>query len=106
MRALGRPNREQIVTVRPENLTTLEAIDLANGNLLAGYLKQGATALATRHTRSQELIQEVFLRLLSRPATPAEIAVLSEVSGSTPTAQGVEDVLWSILLLPEFQFVR
>jgi len=106
MRALGRPNREQIVTVRPENLTTLEAIDLANGNLLAGYLKQGATALATRHTRIQELIQEVFLRLLSRPATPAEIAVLSEVSGSTPTAQGVEDVLWSILLLPEFQFVR
>lgn len=106
MRALGRPNREQIVTVRPENLTTLEAIDLANGNLLAGYLKQGAASLATKHPRSQDLVEEVFLRLLSRPATPAETAVLSEVTGLAPTAQGVEDMLWSILLLPEFQFVR
>ena len=106
MRALGRPNREQIVTVRPENLTTLEAIDLANGNLLAGYLKQGATSLATRHARSQDLIQEIFLRLLSRPASPAETAVLTDLTGPTPTAQGVEDILWSIMLLPEFQFVR
>ena len=106
MRALGRPNREQIVTVRPENLTTLEAIDLANGNLLAGYLKQGAATLATKHTRSQDLIQELFLRLLSRPATQAETGVLSEIIGSTPTPQAVEDALWSVLLLPEFQFVR
>src|SRR4029453_13612357 len=34
MRSLGRPNREQVVTVRPEQLTTLQALDLANGQIL------------------------------------------------------------------------
>ena len=42
MRALGRPNRDQIVTSRPSELTTLEAIDLANGQALANALKSGA----------------------------------------------------------------
>jgi hypothetical protein len=42
MRSLGRPNRDQIVTMRPTDLTTLEAIDLANGPLLAEAIEQGA----------------------------------------------------------------
>ena len=42
MRALGRPHREQIVSVRPAELSTLEAIDLNNGQLLATRLEQGA----------------------------------------------------------------
>src|SRR5262249_19711468 len=31
MRSLGRPNREQVVTTRPEDLSTLQALDLTNG---------------------------------------------------------------------------
>ena len=38
MRTLGRPNRDQIVSMRPNELTTLEAIDLANGEVLADAL--------------------------------------------------------------------
>ena len=34
MRALGRPNRDQIVSMRPSDLTTLEAISLANGETI------------------------------------------------------------------------
>lgn len=105
-RALGRPNREQIVTVRPENLTTLEAIDLANGNVLAGYLKAGAAKLVTQFPNADDLIKGVFTQALSRPPTDAERAVLNDVLGAKPTAQNVEDLLWSLLLLPEFQFVR
>ena len=105
-RALGRPNREQIVTVRPENLTTLEAIDLANGNILAGYLKAGATKLISQHPQPDDLISTVFTQSLSRSPTENERTVLREVLGPKPTAQNVEDMLWSLLLLPEFQFVR
>ena len=36
MRALGRPIRDQVVTTRPESFTTLEALDLTNGAILAG----------------------------------------------------------------------
>jgi hypothetical protein len=106
LRSLGRPNREQIVTVRPDNLTTLEAIDLANGSILAGYLKQGAATLAAKQPKSDLLVQDVFTRLLSRSPTRAEAAVMLELVGDQASAQGVEDMLWSVLLLPEFQFVR
>lgn len=106
-RALGRPNREQIVTVRPENLTTLEAIDLANGSVLAGLLKRGAGSLLKEHPGNAEaLTKTVFRTALTREPTAEEIAVLTEMVGSQPTPQGMEDLLWAVLLLPEFQFVR
>ncbi|MCA9023074.1 MAG: hypothetical protein KDA74_23155, partial [Planctomycetaceae bacterium] len=35
MKSLGRPMREQIVSMRPSQLTTLEAIDLSNEASLA-----------------------------------------------------------------------
>ena len=38
MRSLGRPNREQVVTTRPEDLSTLQALDLTNGPTMANLL--------------------------------------------------------------------
>ena len=43
--ALGRPNRDQIVSDRPASVTTLEAIHLANGPRLARMLRSGAEKL-------------------------------------------------------------
>ena len=45
MRSLGRPNREQVVSVRPEELSTLQALDLANGDLISSMLSKGAANL-------------------------------------------------------------
>jgi hypothetical protein len=106
MRALGRPNREQIVSMRPDNVTTLEAIDLANGNQLAQLLKRGATTLASNNPNTASLIDDLFLRALTRPPAPAEKSALLAAIGPQASPQSVEDLLWMILLLPEFQFVR
>jgi hypothetical protein len=106
MRALGRPNREQIVSMRPDNITTLEAIDLANGEQLAGLLKKGAASLAGLRKPTPELIDQVFLRALGRRATAAEKSGLGGALGTQPTPQAIEDLLWMVILLPEFQFVR
>lgn len=107
MRALGRPHREQIVSVRPTELTTLEAIDLNNGQILANYLQQGGRNLAGRPWQStDELIEWLFRFALSRPPTTEELATAREAVGDKITAQGVEDLLWCIAMLPEFQFVR
>jgi hypothetical protein len=107
MRALGRPNREQIVSMRPDNLTTLEAIDLANGNILAGLLKQGAAGIFQNWKGTpQELATDLCRRALTRSPTKEEADLLTSTLGPRPTAQAVEDVLWMILMLPEFQFVR
>ncbi len=45
MRSLGRPNREQVVTTRSDVLTTLEALDLSNGQYFNELLSQGAASL-------------------------------------------------------------
>jgi hypothetical protein len=106
-RALGRPNREQIVSMRPENLTTLEAIDLANGDILAGLLKKGAAHLLTNQKGSPaDLAATLFRRALTRDPSPGESAMLTATIGDKPTAQSLEDALWLLLMLPEFQFVR
>jgi len=106
MRALGRPNREQIVSMRPDNITTLEAIDLANGEQLAAYLKPGAERLMAGDHFANSLVETVYMRALSRRPSPSEARGLSAMLGANPTPQAVEDLLWMVLLLPEFQFVR
>ena len=106
-RALGRPNREQIVSMRPENLTTLEAIDLANGDILAGLLRKGAQGLlASGKGTAAELAGDLCQRALSRPPSAEESALLVSTLGDKLTQQSIEDALWILLMLPEFQFVR
>ncbi|MFN0125892.1 MAG: DUF1549 domain-containing protein [Verrucomicrobiales bacterium] len=105
MRALGRPNREQIVSMRPNDLTTLEAIDLSNGQILADLLARGAQRLASLPwADGQALVRHVYLSTLSRPPSPQELALLSPTLAPPVAAQAVEDVLWAICMTPEFQF--
>ena len=106
MRALGRPNREQIVSMRPDNITTLEAIDLANGDLLAGLLTQGANKLTATAPSPASLVDDLYLRVLGRAPSAEEKAGLVATLGTKPSPQAVEDLLWLVLMLPEFQFVR
>jgi hypothetical protein len=108
MRSLGRPNREQVVTVRPEQLTTLQALDLANGQILASLLERGAANIlkANPNATLDELIDWVFLRALSRPPTEGERAAAKRLLGEKPTATGLADLLWVVVMLPEFQLVR
>ncbi|NNM30417.1 MAG: DUF1553 domain-containing protein, partial [Akkermansiaceae bacterium] len=120
--ALGRPNRDQIVSSRPETVTTLEAINLANGPALATILQDGAERLIKldeqwkeavlaanpggRYDFTATLVQHVYRTALSRDATTAENALAKSLIGDTVTPEGVSDFLWSVFMLPEFQFVN
>ena len=104
MRTPGRPNRDQIVSTRPNDLTTLEAIDLANGSILADTISKGAKRLL--ETAKGDFITPLYRHALSRAPTSAELATAKEIVGATPTQQGLEDLLWSVCMLPEFQVVR
>jgi hypothetical protein len=107
MRTLGRPNREQIVSTRPNDLTTLEAIDLANGQGLATMIEGSARRLLARDWKSpDDLIQWLYRAALSRPATKAELASAREIVGLRPASGGVQDLLWAVIMLPEFQLIR
>lgn len=108
MRSLGRPNREQVVTSRPDQLTTLQALDLSNGPLLAEMLTKGAATLIAKFKDqpTDVLISGLFKAALSREPTDEELAVALDLAGSPPSPEGVTDLFWVIVLLPEFQHVR
>ncbi len=107
MRALGRPNREQIVSVRPSDLTTLEAMDLSNGQLLADWLESGARTLAARRWASNEAFTRwLYAFALARPPTSDELAAVRMPADRPMTPPELEDLLWAVCALPEFQFVR
>jgi mono/diheme cytochrome c family protein len=101
--ALGRPNREQITTVRQSTATTIQALELTNGDTLAQLLKRGAEQLVATNTGGRALAEHVFRQALSRPPTRKELALAVELVGPTPKPEGVEDLLWSVAMLPEFQ---
>jgi hypothetical protein len=108
MRSLGRPNREQVVTDRPSILTTLQALDLSNSPLLAETLSRGAANIAERLADAgpTTIIDWLYESSLSRLPTAQERAVALEVLGSPPSPQGIEDLVWLVIMLPEFQIIR
>ena len=55
---------------------------------------------------SDELVTWVFVRALSRKPTPDELSAANSLLGAKPTADSMADLLWAIVMLPEFQLVR
>ncbi|MBN9119120.1 MAG: PSD1 domain-containing protein [Planctomycetes bacterium] len=108
MRSLGRPNREQVVTTRPDQLTTLQALDLANGQILTTTLERGAANILKANPKAtpDELAEWVFVRALARKPTAGERAAAKSLLGDKVTRESVADLLWAVVMLPEFQLVR
>jgi mono/diheme cytochrome c family protein len=122
MRSLGRPNRDQVVTVRPTELTQLEAMDLSNGQTLADWLKQGGqrwhAAIENQRVErgaksvdggiweARNIIEQLYWQALCREPNTAEWAAIEELVGPELDAVEIEDILWAIVMLPEFQYVR
>jgi hypothetical protein len=105
MRSLGRPHRDQVVTSRPSSLTTLQAIDLANGEILSSTLQEGAKNLA-RLQKREDIPSWLYRHALGRPPTEKEEATLLAVAQNSPGRQGVEDLLWMVFMQPDFQIIR
>ncbi|MEY4403420.1 MAG: hypothetical protein RIR91_1455, partial [Verrucomicrobiota bacterium] len=106
-RSLGRPNREQIVSMRPNELSTLEAIDLANGQAFTDLLGRGAANLLRRSWKSpDEFAQWLYASALCRAPSAAELKVAREILGPQLNEQGIADLLWAVCMLPEFQTIR
>ncbi len=107
MMALGRPNRDQVVTSRASAATTLQAIELTNGAVLDGILRQGAQRwVADYPDAPASLVEIVYLRALGRTPSAEELRVGTELVGTPPQTAGVQDLLWAITMLPEFQLIR
>jgi len=107
MRALGRPNRDQIVTSRPNELTTLEAVDLSTSFPLIDHLRSGADRLLERHEKDPTtLIDDIYLTLMTRFPSKSEQRLLRGALGRNPDTEAVTDLLWALAMTPEFFILR
>jgi hypothetical protein len=105
--ALGRPNREQVNTVRPTAATTLQMLELTNGATLAELLSRGATKLAGgKDATTETIVKAIYARAFGRAPTPSELATATDVLGERVSVHGAEDLLWAVMMLPEFQLIR
>jgi hypothetical protein len=105
LRALGRPNREQVVTRRDSIATTLQGIELSNGATLDRILQQGVRYWLRRDLSAPELAKGIFEVAFGREPNPFEVEAAVEVLGTPPTEHGVADLLWAVIMQPEFQLV-
>ncbi|MBI3849496.1 MAG: DUF1549 domain-containing protein [Verrucomicrobia bacterium] len=106
MVALGRPNREQVMTVRASAATTLQALELTNGRELADLIQRGAAKSMAAHPSSDlELIQQLYAQALGRKPTAPELELAQGLVGNPVQPAGVEDLLWALTMLPEFQLI-
>lgn len=105
--ALGRPNREQVITVRASAATTLQALELTNGAELAGLLQSGAEKFLTARNgdSSRALAETLYQKALGRKPTAAEVRTSEEILGQPAQKSGVEDLMWALTMLPEFQLI-
>ena len=107
MRSLGRPNRDQIVTSRPSELTALEAVDLSTSAALIEDLRLGAeNVIETSNQDSMAMVEEIYLGLLTRLPSRKEKALLRKTLGRNPDAETVTDLLWALVMTPEFFIIR
>ena len=105
-RALGRPNREQVVTERASTSTTIQALELTNGNTLAEKLSAIASDLIAQKMRQpQKMVEHLFWVGLGRAPSQSETKACAAFFREGLTQNTVEDFLWTVIMLPEFQLV-
>ncbi len=104
--ALGRPPREQVATTRPSAATTLQALELTNGETLNRVLTDGAKKLLSdKAPSSRELVTTLYSKAFGRTPTAKELKLAGELLSEPVQREQVEDLLWSMAMLPEFQLI-
>ena len=107
MKALGRPSRENVTTSRDDQATLLQALELTNGEFFNNVLEEGAAIWQTRYNNnSKSIVENLYLKSLGRKPSDQEQAVLLSVLGDNPKIEDIQDVFWSTMILPEFQFIN
>ena len=94
------------MTSRSSAATTLQALELTNGATLARLLERGAERVVHELPKSnREFVVTLYERALARKPTQEELRLAEEMVGTPVKKEGVEDLLWAMAMLPEFQLI-
>ena len=108
LRTFGASNRDSVNASETRLEPTLaQALHMVNGNTLEGKLNrsQVVPAMLKAGKKPAEIIDELFIRALSRKPSEAEAKkMLSLVSANPADKNGYDDVLWALVNSTEFEF--
>ncbi|NBW02394.1 MAG: DUF1553 domain-containing protein, partial [Cytophagia bacterium] len=103
--ALGRPNRENVSTSRISQANLLQALELTNGNKFNLSLRKGAEIWAQKYQTGESLVKALYLKALGREPSLKEVTLAVKYIGKKPSVEGIQDLVWAVTLLPEFQLI-
>ncbi|MEZ4773437.1 MAG: DUF1549 domain-containing protein [Bacteroidia bacterium] len=106
MKALGRPTRENVTTNRDDQANLLQALELTNGEFFYQTIRKAADHwLSLSGSDPEKLQEQVYLRALGRKPSPKEKTIARKLLTDSPATENVEDFLWTVVMLPEFQLI-
>ena len=106
MKALGRPTRENVTTRRDDQATLLQALELTNGVFFNAALREGAQRWFSQcATDGEALVTNIYLAALGREPTRKERRAALDLIGNPVDEVDLQDFLWALLMLPEFQLI-
>jgi len=105
----GRSERESVCACEADTSPTLsQALHLINGSTVQGKIAQGKiveTLLEEKKLTPEQVVDQLYIRCLSRQPTAAEKERLMALVGQANSpAEGLHDVFWALLNSREFLF--
>ena len=96
-----------MTTSRDEQATLLQALELTNGEFFNKVLDEGADIWLKKYgSDSEKIIVELYQKSMGREPTDQEKKIMITVLGKEPKKEALQDLFWSTLILPEFQFIN
>ena len=95
-----------MVTRRESKATTAQFIELANGRSVADLVAKGGSEWLDSGRAPEELVGDLFSSSFGRAPSARELEGSLEIIGRPVTARGVEDLLWILVMHPEFQLIK
>lgn len=105
LKALGRPTRETVTTSRNSQASLLQALELTNGATFNQTLERGAEQWKQRYPTADTLVKALYLKAFGRPPVSKELFVAKEMLGNKPNKENIQDLVWAVMLVPEFQLI-
>jgi hypothetical protein len=111
MQVFGRPAREKTCDCERSNEPSVaQALYLVNDEDILSKIsdsKGRLPQLLKSNLNDNQVIEELYLATLSRFPSDAELRIQTEHVGRAPSREsGMQDVLWSLLNVREFVFIR
>ena len=103
--ALGRPNRENVGALRNSQSNLIQALEVTNGQVLNNRLQLGSEKWITSRLSKEKLTDTLFLNFLGRLPTAKERKATNALWAEKPSETEIQDLVWALTLLPEFQLI-